>query len=520
MSATPRPNIVFFMMDQLSAKWLEAPASAACPTPNIDRLRARGVSFSQTFTSNPVCTPARSTLATGLTTRQHGVLQNGYQLDPAIPTFMRILQSAGWRTGAFGKFHVEPHFKGVHPDYRLYGFDVTRITEDPRAGDWLDWLEREHPEHYEAALATIWCRAIPEFRHYGPDGIDLSARIAAARGKHVWPSEAFPHDGPGCHTLPFPETVSQTAWITDCATDFIRATDPAVPLLAHISYVQPHGPSCPPGEFMQRVDVDRIPEPLAPTWMEDPAMPTCFRTHESVRSTIPDDWRLRRQYYFADVAHLDTKLGLVMDALQAAGRLASTYIILVTDHGELLMDHGFRGKGEVHYDACVRVPLIIAGPGLGQGTTTDAIVQLEDIFPTVLEMAGVPEPAPNIMGPYLKQPPARTVPGRSLVPLCRGEMPTDWRDAAYIESYNNITKCTIADWARTVRTHRWRYTLYPGGNGEQLFDLAADPDEQTNLARDPGHASVRQELRDHLLDLVIRQDFPHTPNNQFALGVH
>ena len=97
-----RPRIVFFMVDQLSAKWLEVANTGVCPTPNIDALRRRGVSFSNCITSNPMCCAARATLATGLTTRQHGVLENGYQLDPQLPTFMRVLQEAGWRTGALG----------------------------------------------------------------------------------------------------------------------------------------------------------------------------------------------------------------------------------------------------------------------------------------------------------------------------------------------------------------------------------------------------------------------------------
>jgi arylsulfatase len=124
------PNIVFFMVDQLSAKWLEAASTGICPTPHIDRLCQRGVTFTNAITSNPVCMPTRATIATGLTTRGHGVLENGYQLDPTIPTFMQALCKGGWRTGAFGKVHFHPHFAGLHPDYRPYGFDVTDIMQD------------------------------------------------------------------------------------------------------------------------------------------------------------------------------------------------------------------------------------------------------------------------------------------------------------------------------------------------------------------------------------------------------
>ncbi|NQT86391.1 sulfatase-like hydrolase/transferase [bacterium] len=499
------PNIVFFMLDQLSAKWLEADA---CPTPNIDRLRALGTSFSRAITSNPLCCPARATLATGLTTRGHGVLQNGYELDPALPTFMHILQGAGWRTGSFGKLHLLAHYHGLHPDYRPYGFDVVHNTEDARAGEWLDWVERDHPEHYEAALATVWPRGIPELEAYGPDKVDLIARIKGLEKRYT-----------GHYTLPFPEEISQSAWITRHAVDFIHDTPADQPLLAHVSYVQPHSPFCAPAENLERVDADRIPEPIPPAWPDDPDRPACFRDSEGARRRTPDNWRDARRHYFADITHLDDQLGKVMAALEAAGRWENTYLIFFADHGELLMDHGFTGKGERHYDACVRVPLIIAGPGLRQGAACDTFVQTQDLCPTVLAMAGCEYPKPQVLGNHHRGR-IGTLPGSSLLPWCSGLGPGDWRDAAYVESYNNLRRSHIGDWARTVRTAAWRYTLYPAGTGEQLFDLANDPDETRNLAADPKYADTRRELRDRLLELIIAQDYPHTPRERFAFGVH
>ena len=514
-----QPNIVFFMLDQLSARWLEAAAAGVCPTPNIDRLRARGVSFSQAIVSNPLCCPSRATLATGLSTRQHGVLQNGYELDPAIPTFMNELSRNGWQAGAFGKVHFKPHFAGVYPDYKPYGFGTTHITEDARGGEWLDWVAAEHPEHSDAALATIWASAIPDFKCHGKDRLDLSQRIREARENFQWATDEFPENTPSFYTLPFPEEVSQTAWITGCALDFIEGSDPTEPLYAHISYVQPHGPFCPPAEYMRHVDVDQIPRPAPVEWTHDPLGPQCFARSEGANTTIPDNWRTRRHYYFADIVHLDHQLGRVMEALEESGRMENTFIVLLADHGELLLDHGFTGKAERHYDACVRVPLIISGPGLRQGTERGEIAQLEDLFPTVMEMAGLRLPGPRTMGPYLKEEP-EVFPGRSLLPLCRGRAPQAWRDAAFIESYNNISSASTANWARTVRTGEWRYTTYPQGQGEQLFNLQDDPDEQHNLAGDPGSAAVRREVRDRLLDLLILQDYPTTVRSLFALGVH
>jgi len=516
-----RPNIVFFMMDQLSAKWLEGDMAAACPTPNIDWLRDNGVTFSSCLSSNPVCCPSRATMATGLTTRGHGVLQNGYELDPALPTFMQSLQGAGWQTAAYGKIHFHSHFHGVHPDYRPYGFDTVLNTEDPRAGEWLDWLDDYAPEYYDAALATIWPTGIPELQQYGPEQVDLLDRIARAKERYASMTDrSRPDFVPGCYEAPFPAEITQTEWITRNALDYIADADPERPLYTHISYVQPHGPSCPPEGYLGQIDTDLITEPLAPEWVDDLLGPACYATSEGVLFDIPSYWRGRRQFFLADMVHLDEQLGQVITGLRDAGRWDNTYLILITDHGELLMDHGFTGKGERPYDACVRVPLMIAGPGLQGGTTRSEIVQLEDICPTVLEMADLPLYQPTAMGPYLKETPVPALAGRSLLPLCRGEQARGWRDAGYIESYNNIGTCTPRNWARTVRTARYRYTMFPGNQGEQLFDLRNDPDETVNLAGDAAYGGVRREMRDRLLEEVLLQDYPHSPRELFSLGVH
>ena len=516
-----RPSIVLFMVDQLAAKWLEGESRKCCPTPNIDRLRERGVSFSQCIVSNPICMAARSTIATGLTSHGHGVLQNGYELDPALPTFMQLLRQRRWRTGAFGKLHLIPHFRTVYPDYRPYGFDFVSCTEDPRAGEWLDWIEDQHPTLYHCALATVWATELPDLKRYGKPQADLSARIREIRAAYQWATDRFPESNAACHVLPLPEHASQTAWITRRAIEFLDKFAPHMPVVAQISYVQPHGPSCPPEDHMDRIDPRYIPAPVAPEWAAEGQPPQCFARSEGVSRTIPDHWRTLRHYYFADITHLDDQLGKAVAALERMGRRDNTYLIFLSDHGDLLLDHGFTGKGERHYDACLRVPLIIAGPGLKAGSTVDALVQLEDVCPTILDVAGVPYPEPVVMGPYHQGPKPRALPGRSLLPLCRGQaVPRDWRDAAYAESYNNIAGSEPTCWARTIRTSEWRYTTYPGGTGEQLFRIREDPNETKNLAFDPRFANARSRMRDRLLELMVLQDYPHTPRSRFALGVH
>jgi arylsulfatase A-like enzyme len=210
-----------------------------------------------------------------------------------------------------------------------------------------------------------------------------------------------------------------------------------------------------------------------------------------------------------------------MDALAKANRLDNTYIIFLSDHGELLYDHGFNSKAEKHYDACIRVPLIISGPGLKEGEVCDEFVQLEDLCPTVLDMAKQQMPSMPAMGPYLREPyeDIAILPGRSLLPLCRGEQIDNWRKAAYCESYNNINSTDPGQWARTIRTHDFRYTFYPN-NGEQMFDLKNDPDETNNIVANSAYADIRNDLRDQLMTLIVMQDYPKTGRELFAIGVH
>lgn len=446
------------------------------------------------------------------------MLQNGYRLNPEIPTVMGALQAAGWQTGAFGKLHFEPHYRGFDADFRQYGFDVVHNTGDARGGAWLDWLEREHPEHFEAALATVWPTSIPALSAYGPQKINLASRIQKIREDFLWGTDAFPNGTSQYYVLPFPEQLSQTVWISKHALDFLANADPDRPVYAHISYVQPRAPSCPPAEYMERIDPSRIPEPAPSEWLDDPLAPHCF-SQTGFRSDEAA-WRDRRHYYLADVAHLDHQLGLVIEALEESGRWENTVLLFLSDHGDLLYDHGFFGKAERHYDACVRIPLIVGGAGVRPGITCNALVQLEDIVPTILELAGLPQPQLPVQGPHTPDETAPGLPGSSLLPWCHEEQPSGWRDAVYIESYNNTNSRTPQNWARTIRTHGWRYTLYPSGAGEQLIHISDDVDETRNLAGDPCHAETRRAMRDRLLEEVILQDFPHPPRDLFALGVH
>jgi arylsulfatase A-like enzyme len=345
----------------------------------------------------------------------------------------------------------------------------------------------------------------------------MRRRIDEIRAHFDWTTERFPGNTAEHYTFPFPESMSQTAWITDRAIEFIQSTPKERPFFAQVSHVQPHSPYCAPEDCMDSVDAAKIPEPVEAEWTRDPFAPAYFRN----RKPADADWMSVRRYYFASLAYLDRQLGRILEALEKAGRLSQTHIFLLSDHGDLLGDHGLSGKYEKHYDACARVPLIVAGPGLKRGIVTDRLVQLEDILPTILDIAGVQAPPMPKTGPLLATPAEHIpqFPGRSLLPILRGESTGDWRQAAYCESFNSTKSDDPGDWARTIITDKRRYTVYPGG-GDQLFDRRKDPDELHNLAGNPLFAADRRRLRDELLEMIVLRDYPKPRRELFAFGVH
>lgn len=511
----PARDIFLIMFDTLSEKWLKSAMEGACDLPNFRRLYQMGVGFDNVYTSNPVCSPARATVATGLSTRGHGVLENGYYLDPSIPTFMRQLQQAGYRTGLMGKMHAWPHFAGFQTDYHQYGFDVVHATEDGRGGEWLDWIMECHPEHLDAVLATVWAPLIPEFRKYGKNKINLYDRIKKAKEKYPWLTHEQADPTHEAYVLPFPKELSQTAWITGHALEFLE-TETSSPIFAQISYIQPHGPYGVPEEYLNKVRAGRIPKALQPTWLEKEA-PVCFGNRE----VMTEDTERYRLHYFADLIYLDEQIGMLLDKLEETGRLDRSYLIMTADHGDLLGDHGFFGKEERHYDACIHIPLVIAGPGIPKGQTLSCFAQLEDICPTILDMAGTNMPPMPRMGSYLSGT-AEKIPlagGESLLKAL--EASGDWfRKEAYSESYNPVWSMDVRDWARTIVTEEYRYTWYPNHGNEQLFDRKKDRDELVNRAGDAAYAEVKRQLKDRLMEQIVMQDYPKTIRSLYAFGVH
>ncbi len=493
-------NTILILADQLSAKWLGCYGCKAAYTPNLDALAARGTRFSRCYSNHPVCMPARASIITGRSAQHHGVFYNGFELDSDLPTYPKLLQKNNVQTLGIGKFHLECHGRSAYNDVCKYGFDRAETTEDIRAGNWLDWVKSAHPEHYEKALATVWSE--PHLAEYGPGKIDLRPALEAAREKY--PRRDIT---PMTHASIIPEEACQTRWIAERAMALLAERDPDRPFFLNMSFVDPHDPYDPPPRFLDLINHAAIPVPVC---SEDAAL---GRTVQPLRNIgwnqrfagcSRDDWLSMRHYYLASLAFLDEQVGRLMTWLQEQGLLDHTLVMFSADHGDMLGDHGFATKGAWHFDACMRVPLIAAGPGVQTGVC-ERVVSLLDLFPTIVDYADAAPDAP--------------LEGMSLRPLLQGSNDLDRKNAALVESYGSYGEMDYGITARTVVTPDTAYTRFGSGQ-RMLFDLDSDPDERINLANNPEAGDREVRMQDLMLELTAKQNYPLPNRNLHPFARH
>jgi choline-sulfatase len=416
------------------------------------------------------------------------VFYNGWELGLSLPTFPQLLQQAGVQTFGIGKFHLECHGRSAYNDVRKYGFHEAQTTEDIRAGEWLDWVKRTYPQHYERAVATCWRE--PHLAEYGPDRRNLLDEIRAAAAK-------FPPTARTLMTYPsiVPEEACQTQWIGNQAVSTLERCTPEKPFFLQVSFVDPHDPYDPPEPYLDRIDPARIPPPVH---SDDPALHSALRRFDAVpflrrfRGLRDDDWRVMRHHYLASVAFIDDQVGRIWAAVERRGLADDTLLIFTSDHGDMLGDHGLLAKGAWHFDACHRVPLLVAGPGVSPHRETQ-VVSLLDIFPTVTDYAAAAHDTP--------------IEGQSLRPLIENRTRIDRPDAALVETYGSYAVMAAAVCAKSVITPAASLTLF-GDRAGMLFDRVTDPLETVNLFGAPHAARIESDLREIMRNLLIRQNAP------------
>lgn len=249
------------------------------------------------------------------------------------------------------------------------------------------------------------------------------------------------------------------------------ASRPARPFFLYLAWNSPHDPRQAAKEFVEMYPEQNIEVP-ANFLPEHPFDQGDARVRDEKLAPFPrtrEDVRVHRREYYALMTYMDQQLGRILDVLEKTGQARNTIVIVTGDHGLAVGEHGLMGKQNL-YDCSVRVPFIIAGPGITAGRRLDAMVYQHSLFPTLCDLAGIAIPA--------------TVQFPSLLPLLKGE-----RERLFDSIY-----CAYRGYQRMSRTDKYKLILYPEIKTAQLFDLQADPWEIHNLAQESRHAATVSEL--------------------------
>ncbi len=463
-----RPNILLLMTDQQRFDTINAAGFDFMRTPNLDRLVNEGCLYRNAYSPNPICLAARHNLFTGLPARYHGFPDNMHQAVTRadLPTLPRILADNGYETRAIGKMHFIP-------PRRHNGFDKIELME-------------ELPHYREQDEYAVYLKEV---------GLGHIQHIHGVRHLlYMLPQRSL-----------IPEEHHGTKWVADRSIEFIKTNRGRHPFFLFASWIAPHPPFDVPDSFAHLYKDTDLPQP----YESKTPLPALSEESKSL-GDLPDGQYVRRmrEVYYAAISHVDQQIGRVLDALEESGQLDNTLIIFVSDHGEFLGDYDLYQKWHP-YDSCSRVPFIIRYPKkLAAGSSVEEFVDLNDILPTVLDVA------------QLEYPDDISLPGESLF----NEHPIKDRNWQYMEySYDNRRWISICN-------HTHKYNYYYGGGFEQLFDMQNDPHETTNLLAGeimPEVGAIRVELKAKLLEYeqawglegyTTSDDFkkgePYTPHPQ------
>lgn len=459
-----RPNFVVFVPDQLRADAVGAFGNPHVSTPHLDELAARGTRFTNAYVQHPVCSPSRASFLTGWYPHTAGHRTLTHLLQPHEPNLLRILRDTGYHVTWLGA-RGDTFAPGVtETSAHEYGF-----TTPPTLG-WrgtVDELQQNWPG------GDVWARLF--FRGRMPDDGRVDHDEAAIRSGEQW--LANPPDEP---------------WVL-----FVPLGAPHCPFQVEEPWFSMHDRAAVPDPFPSG-DAGR-----------EPGFAAAIRERYGLDRVTPDLWREVVATYYGMVSRMDSHLGRLLHAIDRAGARDNTVTLFFADHGEYLGDFGLVEKWpSAMHDCITRDPLIIAGAGLPQGQSYDGMVELLDVMPTVLELAGAEAPHRHFgrsLLPALRDPTAvhrqyAVTEGGFTVEeepqLERAPFPYDLKTDLQHDQPELVGK------AIAIRDREWTYVwrLY---EPPELYHRSSDPQERTNLAGRSDHAAVEQRLNHAILSWLV-----------------
>ncbi len=456
-----KQNILIIMADQLTALALGCYGNPTVKTPNIDKLAAEGVKFEAAYSSSPLCTPARYAFMTGQNISQCGGYDNAAYMPSTMPTFAHYLRMMGYRTCLAGKMHF------VGPD-QLHGFEE-RVTTDVYPADfgWMpDWTNAHE-------RIDLWYHNMSSIKQAG---------VASITNQLAYDDEVG--------------AASMRAIYDHARTEDER------PLCLVTSFIHPHDPYAARQKYWDLYAEVEIPLPTVARPAAEDNDPHNLRLEKVIDLDAVDmsDEEIihARRAYYANVSYVDEWIGRLQETLAECGMAENTTIIFTSDHGDMLGEFGLWYKMSFREWSC-RIPLIIHNPQQFTPREVAQPVAQVDVTPTLLELAQALTGA---------EPPAPLDPlnGRSLLALCRGNDADD--PNACVSEFLAEGAC-----APMLMIRRGHYKFISCmADPDQLFDLAADPNERVNLANDAATerqqallAGFREEAEKHWDAEALRQ---------------
>jgi len=466
-----RPNFLFLFTDDQTYQTIHALNNSEIETPNMDKLSEQGITFTHCFNqgswSGAVCVASRTMLLTGQTVFR--AAQNEIYLDnwarskknkikTEVPLWQEIFSANGYETFITGKWHnskyaVLKNFDrgeaigaGFYPSFDKDHSDKAAYNRSSSDSEWKPW---------DVAFTGHWTPKVKDIIYDENNKKNIGSSYTASK-----------------HTSELYADKAINYLITE-----VKKLDK--PFFMYVAFNAPHDPRQSPKEFVDKYPPSaiKIPENYSKEHpfdqgdhkIRDEKLAPFPRTKEAVQ--------LHRSEYYAIITHFDRELGRILKALEASGKADNTYVILSSDHGLAVGQHGLMGK-QNQYDHSIRMPLIIRGPNLGSGKKVDNKVYLQSMFATSCELASIKIP--------------ETVEFKSINDLLHGGKTGGEK---YIFG-------TYKGFQRMIRSDEYKLIIYPQIKMVQLFDLKKDPLEITNLAENKNYKKIKKQL---FKELIIKQ---------------
>jgi len=507
--AMTRPNVLFIITDQHRADHTGFMGNGVVRTPNLDALAARGTVFENAWVANPVCMPNRSSIMTSRLPSVHGVIFNDRSLEWGAATHVRQFKNAGYRTALVGKSHLQ-HGMSRQSMYRL----PATAAIDHHYPD--GWDELEHAELYEHGLPE-WPEDFYGFGHVELS-IDHGAKVS---GHHLhWALDKgatyedlvvpMSNESPArrrsdrwwqVYEPPYDPEFHSTNFVTERTIAFIEDAAAAnEPFYTWASFPDPHHPMAPPGEWFDKYDPADMELPAsahdplehAPTYLRHFQQMTPTEQRQWVSPFGATDHGLLRECIAATygmIEFIDDGVGRIIATLERLGQLDNTIVVFTSDHGDMMGDHGLMLKGFMPFAGTLHVNMVVTDPRRNAGRSQSLASSL-DLGPTLMDLCDVPT--------------HDGVQGRSLVPTL-DDPATTVRDHILAEDdlrEASASRMGIPHRIRTLVTNDGhKFTRYSSGE-TMLFDLAADPDELSELSH--ADEAATSNANERLLDAMIQ----------------